>query len=157
MYLWAGMKIISYNVNGIRSAMSKGLVDWLSEQQADIVCLQEIKAKPEQIDTLSLEALGYTCYWHPAVKPGYSGVAILSRHKPLHVEYGCGIEAYDFEGRVLRADYPGFSVMSVYMPSGSSGDTRQEFKMQWLADFQQYIAELRTTHPKLIISGDYNI
>lgn len=151
------MKILSYNVNGIRAAMNKGLVSWLEEEQPDIVCLQEIKARPEQFDTLAFQALGYHLYWYPAEKPGYSGVAILSKPQPFHVEYGCGIEAYDREGRVIRADYNGFSVMSVYMPSGSSGDVRQDFKMQWLADFDQYIEQLRETHPNLIISGDYNI
>ncbi|WP_225000096.1 exodeoxyribonuclease III [Cesiribacter sp. SM1] len=151
------MKIISYNVNGIRAAMQKGFAQWLAEQDADVVCLQEIKARPEQVDTKAFEDLGYHLYWMPAEKPGYSGVAIFSRPEPFHVEYGCGLPLYDYEGRVLRADYPDLSVMSVYMPSGSSGDARQSFKMQWLADFQQYVEELRREHPNLIISGDYNI
>jgi exodeoxyribonuclease-3 len=151
------VKIISYNVNGIRAAMQKGFAQWLAEQNADVVCLQEIKARPEQIEVKAFEHLGYHLYWMPAQKPGYSGVAILSRPKPFHVEWGCGIDKYDFEGRVLRADYESLSVMSVYMPSGSSGDERQSFKMQWLLDFQHYIAQLRLQYPHLIISGDYNI
>lgn len=151
------MKIISYNVNGIRAAMQKGFAQWLADQDADVVCLQEIKARPEQVDVKAFEELGYHLYWMPAQKPGYSGVAIFSRPKPFHVEWGCGISHYDYEGRILRADYADFSVMSVYMPSGSSGDERQAFKMQWLRDFQHYVGKLRLQNPNLIISGDYNI
>lgn len=150
-------KIISYNVNGIRSALSKGLAEWLKAADADIVCLQEVKAEPDQIDQSVFEALGYACYWYPAQKKGYSGTAILTRHTPTQVEYGCGIEAYDNEGRILRADFGDVSVMSVYMPSGSSGEDRQAFKMQFLADFQPYIDTLKESRPNLIISGDYNI
>ena len=151
------MKVISYNINGIRAALNKGLIDWLKAQQADVVCFQEIKARPEQFDVSVFEELGYSCYWHPAQKPGYSGVAILSKQQPLHVEHGCGMEQYDYEGRVLRLDFPELSVMSVYMPSGSSGDLRQDFKMKWLADFQAYVNELKKEHPNLLICGDYNI
>lgn len=151
------MKIISYNVNGIRAAMQKGLVDWLKEDQPDILCLQETKARPEQVEKGAFEELGYELHWVSAEKKGYSGVAIFTKPKPKHVQYGCGIPLYDYEGRVIRADYDDFSVMSVYMPSGSSGDLRQDFKMQWLQDFQQYIDELRKEIPNLIISGDYNI
>lgn len=151
------MRIISYNVNGIRAAINKGFIDWLKDKDYDAVCLQEIKANPEQFDTTSFEKLGYHTYWMPAVKKGYSGVAILTKTEPRHVAYGCGMELYDSEGRVIRADYKGFSLMSVYMPSGSSGDIRQDFKMQWLHDFYRYVEVLRQDFPKLIISGDYNI
>lgn len=151
------MKIISYNVNGIRAAMQKGLADWLNEEQPDILCLQETKAHPEQVETQVFKDLGYELHWVSAEKKGYSGVAIFTKPKPVHVQYGCGIPLYDYEGRVVRADYEDFSVMSVYMPSGSSGEQRQDFKMQWLADFQQYIDELKKEIPNLIISGDYNI
>lgn len=150
-------KIISYNVNGIRAAMTKGLSDWIKHEDADIICFQETKAQPDQIPQIELEALGYHSYWFSAVKKGYSGVGILSRIKPDHVEYGMGIEKYDYEGRVIRADYGDTSVISVYHPSGSSGEDRQAFKMIWLDDFLGYISELRKTRPKLIISGDYNI
>jgi exodeoxyribonuclease-3 len=150
-------KIISYNVNGIRSAMSKGWIDWLKAADPDIVCLQEIKANPEQLDLSIFEQAGYHHYWHPAEKKGYAGVAILSKKKPDRIITGCGIKIYDTEGRVLRADYGDVSVISVYMPSGSSGDERQAFKMKWLSDFQKYIHELRKERPNLIISGDYNI
>lgn len=152
-------KIITYNVNGIRAAIKNGFLPWLKAANPDIICLQEIKANPDQIinEIAALEELGYHLYWYPAQKKGYSGVAIFSKTKPTNVEYGCGIQAYDDEGRVLRADFGDTSIMSVYMPSGSSGDERQAFKMQWLSDFQEYIDTLKKKRKKLIISGDYNI
>jgi exodeoxyribonuclease-3 len=151
------MKIISYNVNGIRAAMTKGFVSWLQEENPDIVCIQELKAEVEQVDLSEIFALGYEVYWHSAQKKGYSGVAIFSKIRPNNVSVGCGIDKYDSEGRVIRADYDGFSVMSVYMPSGSSGDERQAFKMDWLGDFQNYINALKIEFPNLVIAGDYNI
>ena len=151
------MKIITYNVNGIRAAMNKDLVGWLKAANPDVLCLQETKANSDQVDVKAFEALGYHLYWYSAQKKGYSGVAIFSKIKPKHVEYGCGIEKYDFEGRVIRLDFDTCSVMSVYHPSGSSGDDRQAFKMQWLADFQKYIDDLKKKLPNLILCGDYNI
>lgn len=151
------MKIFTYNVNGIRSAISKGFVAWLAATDADMIALQEVKATIDQFDRSLFEDLGYQLYWFPAEKKGYSGVAILTRHQPLHVEHGCGVAIYDYEGRVIRADFATFSLLSVYMPSGSSGDIRQAFKMEWLSDFQDYIHDLKQTIPNLIISGDYNI
>ena len=151
------VKILSYNVNGIRAALRKDFASWLKTTNADIVCLQEIKANVEQFDESVFTDLGYDCYWNSAEKKGYSGAAILSKTKPKHVEYGCGIAEIDFEGRVLRADFDGFSVMSAYFPSGSSGDIRQAFKMKFLSQFQNYINQLKKDFPKLIISGDYNI
>lgn len=151
------MRIISYNVNGIRAAIGHGLIEWIKQADPDILCLQEVKATPDQINTTVLEDLGYYLYWYPAQKKGYSGVAIFSKIRPIHVEYGCGIEKYDFEGRVIRLDFERFSVMSVYHPSGSSGDERQAFKMQWLSDFQLYIDNLKQNVPNLILSGDFNI
>lgn len=151
------MRIITYNVNGIRAAMSKGLTEWVRNAQPDVLCLQEVKAHPEQVDLSELQELGYHYYWYPAQKKGYSGVAIFTKRLPLHVEYGCGIKTYDDEGRVLRVDFEDVSVMSVYHPSGSSGDLRQEFKMKWLNDFDTYIAGLRKTHSHLILCGDFNI
>jgi len=150
-------KIISYNVNGIRAAIRKGLLDWLTAVDADIVCLQETKAQPEQIPLFDIEALGYRSYWFSAQKKGYSGVAILSKTEPDHVSYGMGIQKYDDEGRFIRADYGDISVVSVYHPSGSSGEERQAFKMMWLEDYQQYIDALKEERPKLVLSGDYNI
>ena len=149
-------RIISYNVNGIRAALKKDFMTWLGAANPDILCLQEIKAMPEQLEADFLENLEYHHYWYPAQKKGYSGTAIWTKEKPKHVEYGCGIEKYDFEGRVIRVDFETFSVMSVYMPSGSN-ELRQGFKMEWLSDFQEYINELKKEIPNLIISGDYNI
>ena len=152
------MKIISYNVNGIRAAIRKGFLTWLAEENPDVICLQEVKASLDQIDVEKFTALGYYTYWMDAVaKKGYSGVAILTKQEPQHVEYGCGYEMYDREGRVIRADFDDFSLMSVYMPSGTMGDTRQQFKMQWLRNFYQYAGRLKLEKERLIISGDYNI
>jgi len=150
-------KIISYNVNGIRAAMKKGFIDWMKSVDADIICIQESKAQPDQIPVFEFTEAGYETYMYSAKKKGYSGVAILSKVKPDHVEYGMGIQKYDDEGRMIRADFGDVSVISVYHPSGSSGDFRQTFKMQWLDDFLNYINELKKTRPNLIISGDYNI
>ncbi|AMM50888.1 exodeoxyribonuclease III [Rufibacter sp. DG15C] len=151
------MKIISYNVNGIRSALSKGFADWVKAANPDVLCLQEIKADETKFDKAIWEELGYHVYIHPAQKKGYSGVALLSKQEPKSVCIGCGIEHYDQEGRVIRADFDGYSVLNVYMPSGSSGEHRQAFKIQWLQDFQQYIQTLKHTVPGLVICGDYNI
>ncbi len=151
------MKIISYNVNGIRAALNKDWIKWVNAVNPDIICLQETKAQPEQIDTTLFKENGFNTYIHSAVKKGYSGVAILSKTEPKHVEYGCGIEKYDNEGRIIRADFEDFSIISAYFPSGSSGDIRQDFKMDFLADFYTYIKKLKQEIPNLIISGDYNI
>lgn len=151
------MKIISYNVNGIRAAMQKGLKEWVQEINPDVLCLQEVKAEREQVDLREFEELGYHIYWHAAQKKGYSGVAIFTKIIPKQIVIGCGIEAYDAEGRVLRVDFEKVSVMSVYMPSGTTGDIRQDFKMTWLADFFLYTQELKKKIPHLVISGDYNI
>jgi exodeoxyribonuclease-3 len=152
------MKIISYNVNGIRAAFKKGFVEWLAAENADIVCLQELKANQSQIDESLLQALGYQYNtFHSAQKAGYSGVAILSKIQPKHIEIGCGISKYDEEGRIVRADFDNFSVISVYMPSGTSGEHRQLFKYEWLDDFYKYITDLVKIYPNLLIGGDYNI
>ncbi|MBW7870703.1 MAG: exodeoxyribonuclease III [Flavobacteriia bacterium] len=153
------MKIISYNVNGIRAAMKKGLNDWISAAQPDVMGIQEIKAQQDQIgDEISdLEKMGYHSYWYPAERKGYSGVAILSKTEPKHVEFGTGIGYMDEEGRVLRADYDDFSFISVYVPSGTNMEERLDFKMQFCHDFLDYIKNLRKEIPNLIISGDYNI
>jgi exodeoxyribonuclease III len=151
------MKIVTYNVNGVRAALNKGLSDWLKVINPDMVCLQEVKADLDQIDQTIFTDLGYQIFWNSAEKKGYSGVAILTKIKPNHVEYGCGMSVYDREGRIIRADFNDFSLMSAYFPSGSSGDERQAFKMEFLKDFNPYIQELKKKIPHLIISGDYNI
>lgn len=151
------MKIISYNLNGIRSAISKGLLEWLHAEDPDVFCIQESKAQPEQIDVLSMQELGYHSYIHSAEKKGYSGVCIFSKEVPDKVVAGMGMPRYDSEGRVLRADFGDITVVCVYIPSGTTGDVRQDFKMEFLEDFLVWITELRKERPNLVICGDYNI
>jgi len=151
------MKIISYNVNGIRAAMKKGFADWLLQADPDVICLQEIKALEEQVDVEAIEKAGYPYhYWFSAQKKGYSGVAIFCKEKPNHIEYGTGIESMDFEGRNLRVDYNEVSIMSLYLPSGTNS-ARLEFKLNFMAEFQKYVNELKKDIPNLVICGDYNI
>lgn len=151
------MKIISYNVNGIRAAVSKGLLDWLGAEQPDIFCIQESKAQPEQIDTTAMSALGYHSYIHSADKKGYSGVCIFSRKEADKVVAGMGDPRYDSEGRVLRADFGDLTVVCVYVPSGTTGDVRQDFKMDFLEAFLPWMERLRSERPNLVVCGDYNI
>ncbi len=151
------MKIITYNVNGLRAAVTKGLINWIQEEQPDVVCIQETKLQPDQFPAEVFTEAGYKAYLFSAQKKGYSGVAILTKKEPDHIEYGMGIEKYDNEGRFIRADYGDLSIVSVYHPSGTSGDERQDFKMEWLEDFQRYVEELKKSRPNLILCGDYNI
>lgn len=150
-------KIYNYNVNGIRAAINKGFLEWLKEESPDIVCIQETKAQKEQLNTFVFDEMGYKNYWYSAQKKGYSGVMILTKDEPDTIKAGIGMPIYDTEGRFLRVDYGDISVISTYFPSGTSGDERQAFKMQWLEDFTNYIIELRKERPNLIISGDMNI
>ncbi len=151
------MNIVSYNVNGIRAAMNKGFIDWLKSVAPDVVCIQETKAMQEQVDISLIEEAGYKHhFWFSAQKKGYSGVAILCKEKPDHVEYGTGIDYMDNEGRNLRVDFGDISVMSMYLPSGTNLD-RLDFKLTYMADFQKYADRLRKTHENLIVCGDYNI
>jgi exodeoxyribonuclease-3 len=151
------MKIISYNVNGIRAALAKDFRGWLLAENPDVLCLQETKAQPDQIDTLIFAEMGYTSYLHSAQKKGYSGVAILTKSAPDNVVVGMNNPRYDDEGRVIRADFGDLSVISVYIPSGSSGDLRQAFKMDFLKAFLPFVEEVRKTRPNLVVCGDYNI
>jgi exodeoxyribonuclease-3 len=151
------LKIISYNVNGIRSALTKGFAEWLHDAAPDVICLQEIKVARKDFDPKPFEALGYHCYIFPAVKPGYSGVAVFSKIKADNVVEGCGIKMYDDEGRNIRVDIGDVSIMSSYFPSGTTGDERQAVKMKYLDDFFKFIHELEKTRSRLIVAGDYNI
>lgn len=156
------MKIVSYNVNGIRAAINKGLLNWLKTVNPDVVCFQEIKAMKEQLDLSLFEEAGFKYhYWHSAQKKGYSGVAIISKIKPEHIEYGTGIASMDHEGRNIRADFKtsdgeGLSVMSLYLPSGTNMD-RLDHKFEYMDLFHDYIDQLRAEHPNILICGDYNI
>jgi exodeoxyribonuclease-3 len=151
------LKIVSYNVNGIRSAINKGFIGWLKAVNADVVCLQEIKAMEVQLDLALFEAAGFPYhYWFSAGKKGYSGVALLCREKPCDVTFGTGIAYMDDEGRNIRADFEGVSVMSLYLPSGTNID-RLDHKFQYMADFQEYVDGLKLEYPNLVILGDYNI
>lgn len=151
------MRIISYNVNGIRAAINKGFTDWLQTDPADIICLQETKAVKENVDFKKIEDLGYHTYWFSAHKKGYSGVAIFTKIKPDNIEYGHAHEKSDFEGRVIRADFGNLTLINAYFPSGTSGDERQAFKYHWLDTFFTYLEELKKARPRLIVVGDYNI
>jgi len=151
------MKIISYNVNGIRAAMRKGLVEWLKTADPDVFLVQETKAQPSQVDLSVFQEAGYPFnYWFSAEKKGYSGVAIFSKTEPGYVEYGTGIDYMDKEGRNIRADFDGVSVMSLYLPSGTNIE-RLDHKLTYMADFQSYVDRLKKDVPNLVIGGDYNI
>lgn len=151
------MKILSYNVNGIRAAMRKDMLQWLQTTDADVVCIQETKANEEQVDTDEITAAGYPFqYWFSAQKKGYSGVAIFCKKEPKHIEYGTGIESMDFEGRNIRVDYDGVSIMSLYLPSGTNS-ARLEHKFEFMDLFQDYVNELKKEIPNLVITGDFNI
>ncbi len=150
------MKIASYNVNGIRAALNKGFIDWLTTTAPDVLCIQETKAMKEQVDVSLFEEAGYHHYWFSAQKKGYSGVAVLTKKEPDNIVYGTGIDYMDNEGRNLRVDIGDISVMSMYLPSGTNLD-RLDFKLTYMADFQKYADELRKEVPNLVVCGDYNI
>jgi len=150
------LKIISYNVNGIRAAINKGFIDWLRESNIDVICIQETKANKEQVEINLLEKIGYHNYWFSAQKKGYSGVAIFSKKPPNNVIYGTKINHIDYEGRVIQVDYDELSIISLYLPSGTNID-RLEYKFKFMKDFKEYIDDLKIRYPKLIICGDYNI
>ena len=151
------MKILSYNVNGIRAAMRKDILPWLQTTDADVVCIQETKATKEQVDIEAIQAAGYPYhYWFSAQKKGYSGVAIFCKQEPTHVAYGTGIESMDFEGRNIRVDFKEVSIMSLYLPSGTNS-ARLEHKLEYMALFQEYVNTLKKELPNLVICGDYNI
>ncbi len=151
------MKIATFNANGIRAAAKKGFWQWVIDQKIDILGIQETKIQKNQINPLVFEKIGYHNYWEFAEKKGYSGVATFTKTKPLSVEYGMGMEIYDREGRVIRTDFDNFALINVYIPSGTSGENRHEFKMQFLLDFEQYIKKIKKQQPNLIVIGDYNI
>jgi len=151
------MRIISYNVNGIRAAMNKGFCEWLKTDPADIICLQETKAVKDSVDCNQFTSLGYHDYWFSAHKKGYSGVAVLTKIQADNVVLGNGHGASDEEGRVIQLDFGDIRLINAYFPSGTSGDIRQQFKYEWLNEMFNWLNALRKEHPNLILCGDYNI
>ncbi len=151
------MRIISYNVNGIRAAIKKGFIEWLQTHPADVICIQEAKAQQSDIDTKAFTELGYYDHWFCAQKKGYSGVTVFSKIKPDAVKCGTGHAVSDSEGRVLQLQFGPVKLINAYFPSGTSGSERQAYKYQWLDEFYDYIQELKKTNPFIILCGDYNI
>lgn len=151
------MKILSYNLNGIRSAMDKGLINWLAANDFDVVCFQETKAQPDQVNLSAFEQLGYHAYWHSAEKKGYSGVATFAKKEPNRIISGCGLDDYDREGRILRTDFDDLTILNCYFPSGTTGEVRQAVKMKFLDEIFDWIHRLKSERTNLVILGDYNI
>ena len=151
------MKIVSYNVNGVRAAVKKGLIDWVKEEDPDVFCIQESKSQEEQLPPELFADLGYNAYWHSAEKKGYSGVVSYSKKLADNIVIGMGIDKYDSEGRVIRCDYGDLSIVNCYFPSGSSGEDRHAFKMEFLNDMMPWAQDLLNNRKKLILLGDYNI
>jgi len=151
------MRIITINLNGIRSATVKGFYEWLAEQKADIVCLQELKAQEQDMTAQMMAPPGYLGYFHFAEKKGYSGVGLYCRETPQQVIAGLGITEFDNEGRYLCVDFDKFSVVSLYLPSGSSGEERQAVKFKFMAAFLPHLRELRACGREVVVCGDWNI
>jgi len=151
------MKIVSVNVNGIRAAGRKGFYDWIAKEQPDVVCMQELKAQPDQITDALYHPEGYHTYFHSAEKKGYSGVGIYSLAEPENVQEGLGWKDFDSEGRYLQVDYPDLSIVSLYMPSGSSKEERQDFKYVVMDRFESVLKEMQKQDREWIICGDWNI
>ncbi len=150
------MLLFSWNVNGIRAAVKKGYREWFRNCGADIVCLQETKAHPDQLPEDVLHPEGYHAAWNAARRKGYSGVATFSRKKPRAVHYGMGIERFDTEGRLLRHEFPGFDLFNVYFPNGGAGPERLQFKLDFYEAFLEHCEALRRKGKKLVIGGDVN-
>lgn len=149
------MKLISWNVNGIRAILKKEFAEWFATEQPDVLCLQETKAKPEQVE-LPLEFAGYHQYWNSATKPGYSGTLILSKEKPISVVNGIGMNEHDTEGRAITAEYQDFYLVTVYTPNAQHGLARLDYRLRWDRDFLSYINHLEGTKP-VIFCGDLNV
>ena len=151
------MRVITLNVNGIRSAASKGLFPWLAQQQADVICLQEVRAREDQFAGHDISLPGYHAAYYPAERPGYAGVALYSREKPERLVRGFGVAEFDNEGRYLEAQFPGLSVVSLYLPSGSSGPERQQSKDRFLKKFLPLLRALKRRRRQYLLCGDWNI
>jgi exodeoxyribonuclease-3 len=150
------MKITTWNINGIRAVIRKGGLAWVQVHQPDILCLQEVKARREQVDTGYQDMPGYICYWNAAERPGYSGVAVYTRHQPIEVMYGLGNDRFDDEGRVIRLRFPGFYLYNIYFPNGQRGQERVDYKLSFYACLLDQCDQLHAAGEKIIITGDFN-
>lgn len=150
------MKLVSWNVNGIRAAVRKGFLDWLSQESPDVLCVQETKAHPEQLDASLRAPDGYRVYWNSAERKGYSGVATWSKPEPLQVQQGLQIPEFDVEGRVLMTRYPEFLLFNVYFPNGQRDLGRLDYKLQFYAAFLEYCDSLHAQGERLVVCGDFN-
>ena len=150
------MKILSWNVNGIRAVQKKGFLEWLAREKPDILGIQETKAKPEQLDIFLMHPEGYHTYWNSAVRPGYSGVALFTREKPVKVTNGFGVKKFDEEGRVITAEYPNFTFLTIYFPNGKASEERLQYKMDFYDETRRWVRALKKKQPNVIVCGDYN-
>lgn len=150
------MRITTWNVNGIRAVIKKGNFAWVQESVPDVLCLQEVKARPEQIPDAERDLPGYHCYWNPAQRPGYSGVAVYSREEPLEVVFGLGDERFDDEGRVIRLRYPEFTLYNIYFPNGQRGLERVSYKLDFYASLLEQCDAMHAAGERIIITGDFN-
>ena len=150
------IKILSWNVNGIRAVRKKGFLDWFAEEGPDVLCLQETKASPEQLTSELLEIPGYKAYFSSAERKGYSGVALYTKEEPTAVQYGFGVPEFDSEGRILMADYERFTLINIYHPNGKRSPERLDYKMRFYAAFQSFVDDLRARGKHLAICGDVN-
>ena len=150
------MKIFSWNINGIRAAEKKGLLDWVAQSEADIICLQETKARPDQLSEDLLTGHGYQTHWHSAKKPGYSGVATFTSNNPLYVQKGLGVERFDREGRVLITEHENFLLYNIYFPNGQMNPERLQYKLDFYEDLLDILDEQVASGNNVVIGGDWN-
>lgn len=150
------LKITTWNVNGIRAALGKGLKEWTLAEEPDVLCIQEIKAKPEQLTAEQMDFPGYEITWNPAERPGYSGVATLSRRQPDELALGLGESRFDIEGRVIRSRHPGFLLYNIYFPNGQRGQDRVDYKLDFYARLLEICDSFHTSGENIIITGDFN-
>lgn len=150
------MKITTWNVNGIRAAFGKNAFDWLSDIKPDVLCLQEIKAKEDQIDGETFSRMGYQSIWNPAQRPGYSGTGVLYLQEPENIEFGMGIEHFDSEGRIIRLSYPNFELFNIYFPNGGQANARVPFKLEFYEKLLALFGQLMASGKEIIVTGDFN-
>lgn len=150
------MKILSWNVNGVRAVQKKGFLEWLEKESPDILGLQETKAHPDQLDVTLLHPKGYHTFWNMGIRKGYSGVAVYTKQKPLSISTGFEISRFDSEGRVIVAEYPDFFFLNIYFPNGKKNDERLQYKMDFYEATGQFVGKLKVKGKPVITSGDYN-